>query len=62
MLPAVTGIRFDRRVWDFDLKANIVQLSIPLPWKHFQIRKIENAAPRRASPFPTPFGKAILPR
>jgi hypothetical protein len=39
MLPAVTGIRFDRRVWDF--KANIVELSIPLPQKHFQIRKIK---------------------
>jgi hypothetical protein len=41
MLPAVTGIRFNRRVWDFDLKANIVQLSIPLPQKHFPFRKMK---------------------
>jgi hypothetical protein len=41
MLPAVTGIRFDCRVWD--LKANIVQLSIPLPQKHFQIRKMKTS-------------------
>jgi hypothetical protein len=47
VLPAVTGIRFDR-VEDFDLKANVVRPGLNYQFSYhrsdFQIRKIENAA------------------